>query len=61
LKAKLNKPQEALTALRRALELGEKRRLLEPKARDIASEAQKDPQFAQLRQSPEFQKLIPPK
>jgi tetratricopeptide (TPR) repeat protein len=61
LKARLNKPQEALTALRRAVELGEKRRQLDPKARDIAAEAQKDAQFAALRQSPEFQKLIPAK
>jgi tetratricopeptide (TPR) repeat protein len=61
LKARLNKTQEALTALRKAVELGEKRRQREPKARDMAAEAQKDPQFAALRQSPEFQKMIPPK
>jgi len=58
LKTRLNKTQEALPALRRALELSDKRHKQDPKSHDLAVEVQKDPQFASLRQNPEFQKTI---
>jgi tetratricopeptide (TPR) repeat protein len=61
LKSRLNKTQEALPALKRALELSDKRHQQDPKAHDLAAEVQKDPQFASLRQTPEFQKIIPSK
>ena len=46
---------EAIAALRRALDLSAKHRAVDPKARDIAADVQKDPRFANLRQTPEFQ------
>jgi len=64
LKSSLNKPAEAMPALKRALELSNERlrkNPKDPKIRDLAAEAQKDPQFASLRQSPEFKNLIPAK
>ena len=61
LKATVGKPTEAIAGLRRAFELSAKRRALDPKSRDMVTEVQKDPRFAGLRQTPEFQKMVVPK
>ena len=64
LKSSLNKPTEAMPALKRAVELSNerlKKNPKDPKIRDLAAEALKDAQFASLRQSPEFKQLIPGK
>jgi thioredoxin-like negative regulator of GroEL len=60
LKSGLGKPTEALTALRKALDLSAKRLQQDPKARDLLANARKEERFGPLRQSPEFQKLVPP-
>jgi tetratricopeptide (TPR) repeat protein len=60
LKSGVGKPAEALAALRQALDLSAKRLQLDPKAQDLLSKAKQEPQFAPLRQLPEFQKLVPP-
>jgi tetratricopeptide (TPR) repeat protein len=60
MKAHLDKIPEALQDLRRALDLSRKRRLQDPKARDLAAEAVKDPRFGKLRNSPEFKQLLTP-
>ena len=59
-KSGLNKPTEALAALRKALDLSAARRKANPKAPDILDEAKKDPRFNPIRNMPEFQKLVPP-
>ena len=61
LKASINKNQEAIPALSKAIELGTKRHTADPKTRDLVAEAQKDSRFTILRETPEFKKLIPPK
>ncbi len=61
IKARLNKPQEALPALEHAIDLSNKRHKQNPSTPDLLANAQKDPQFASLRQNPEFQKLVQPK
>jgi tetratricopeptide (TPR) repeat protein len=61
LKTTVGKPPEAISALKRAFELSAKRRATDPKSRDLVTEVQKDPRFAGLRQTPEFQKILPPK
>jgi tetratricopeptide (TPR) repeat protein len=65
LKATLGKTQEALPALRRALELSDARRARNPQARDIRAdlqaEQQKDDRFRMLRDTPEFKQLTAPK
>jgi tetratricopeptide (TPR) repeat protein len=57
LRTALGKPQEALTALRRALDLSAKRKATDPKARDLAAETLKDASFTTLRENPEFKQL----
>ncbi len=59
LKATLNKPEESIRALTTALGLNAKRLQRDPKSRDLQDEARKQPQFAALRQMPEFKKLVP--
>ena len=61
LQAVLGKPQEALPALRQAIDLSDKRLKQDPKARDLRAEARQDPRFASLRQMPEFKELTTPK
>jgi tetratricopeptide (TPR) repeat protein len=61
IKAFANRPKEAFPALRKAFELSDQRRKLDPKARDLRAEAQTDIKFASLRQAPEFNKLAAPK
>jgi hypothetical protein len=60
LEANLDKPDESIKALTRALELAAKRKAADPKASDLVAVAQKDARFKSLRTRPEFQKLVPP-
>ena len=60
LKSGLGKPAEALSALRQALDLSNKRLQQDPKARDLLANARKEDRFGALRQSPEFKKLVSP-
>jgi tetratricopeptide (TPR) repeat protein len=60
-KANLRKDKEALPALTQALTLNAKRLQRDPKAADLLPSARKDERFVFLRQTPEFQKLVPPK
>jgi DNA-binding SARP family transcriptional activator len=59
-KAQIGKPNEALPALKRALELSAERLKRDPKARDLLAAARKEDRFAALRQTPEFKALVPP-
>ena len=61
IKAVLDKPAEAIPALRRALELNAQRLKQDPKARDLLAEARKDQRFGALRESAEFKKLVAPR
>jgi thioredoxin-like negative regulator of GroEL len=61
LKAVLRKPDEAMSALRDALSLSDKRLKQDTKARDLRVEALQDSRFASLHQSPEFQQLTAPR
>ncbi len=60
LKGSAGKPDEALAALRQALDLSAKRLQSNPKAPDLLATAKKDEHFGPLRQNPEFQKLVRP-
>ncbi len=55
------KAAESVTALRTALDLGAQHLKQDPKAKNLLLEVQKDPRFAALRQTPEFQQLTAPK
>ena len=57
LKAVFGKSQEALPALRSAIELSAKRLQQDAKAHDLRAEARRDPRFVSLRQLPEFKQL----
>lgn len=57
-KAALNKPQDALTNLKQALELNARRMTQNKAAPDLRVEAERDPRFVSLKGLPEFQKLI---
>jgi hypothetical protein len=61
LKTTMGKSQEALPLLRRALDLSVKRNAADPKARDLVAAARRDPNFASLRDTPEFKQLTAPK
>ena len=60
-KANLAKNTEALPALSNALALSAKRLQGNPKAQDLVDAARNDQRFTNLRVTPEFQKLVPPK
>ncbi len=60
IKAALNKPNEVLAPLTKAIELSTARRASDPKGRDLAAEARKDPRFAAFQAREEFQKLTAP-
>jgi tetratricopeptide (TPR) repeat protein len=58
IKVFLNKPNEALPALRRAMEENAKRLAQDPKATDLAARARTDPTFNSLRALPEFKQIV---
>ena len=51
----------AIVALTRALALNTTRLATNPAAKDLLVDVRTNGQFASLRASPEFQKLVPPK
>ncbi len=59
LKVSLNKSSEALAALKQALDLSAARLKRDPKARDLLRDVRKDVRFDKLRQTPEFEKVVP--
>ena len=61
LKCGVGKSPEAITSLRRAVDLSAKRLQADPKARDLVASARKEERFASIRQMPEFKQLVPPK
>jgi thioredoxin-like negative regulator of GroEL len=58
LKATLGKTPDALQALRQAVTLSAKRLRQDPKAKDLLADAQTDPRFVHLRETPEFKELL---
>jgi tetratricopeptide (TPR) repeat protein len=61
LRAVLGKSQEALPALRQAVELSAQRLKQDPKALDLLAKALQDPRFESLRQLPEFKQITAPR
>jgi tetratricopeptide (TPR) repeat protein len=61
LKVVLGKSQEAMPALRRAIDLSAKRLTQDPKARDLRAAAAQDSRFLSLHQMPEFKQLTAPR
>jgi hypothetical protein len=61
LKVRLGKTQEVSAPLKHALELSIERHAKDPAARDIVTEAKKDPAFAPILAAPEFQTLLSPR
>jgi thioredoxin-like negative regulator of GroEL len=59
--ATVGKQTDAMAALRQALDLNAQRLKRDPKARDLVATARTERRFDVLRQSAEFQKLVPPK
>jgi len=57
IKSHVGKLPEALEALKKSLDLSAKRRQKDPAARDLASEAKKDPRFTPLKEDPSFKKI----
>jgi tetratricopeptide (TPR) repeat protein len=60
IKAALNKPDEVMAPLTRAIELSQARRASDPNGRDLRAEARKDPRFAALQGREEFKTLVAP-
>ncbi|MBX3746404.1 MAG: DUF2723 domain-containing protein [Verrucomicrobiae bacterium] len=57
--ATLQKPNDALPALAKALEISDTRRLTDPNANNLRTVASGDPRFAPLRSLPEWRRLVP--
>jgi len=58
IKGVLGKAPEAISALKKSLELSDARLKKEPKAHDMRTEAAKDERFKSLSQTPEFKALV---
>jgi thioredoxin-like negative regulator of GroEL len=58
LEATLGKGSNGLWGLQQAVDLSSQRLQQDPKARNLAAEAQKDQRFAAVKESPEFKKLV---
>jgi len=58
LKASLGKTAETLPALKRSFELGDARGKTNPTARNMRTEAGRDPRFEPIKQNPEFKQLV---
>jgi tetratricopeptide (TPR) repeat protein len=56
----LGKPDQGLQNLRKSLDLSAQRLKGNPKARDLLAEVRKDDRFNSVRNTPEFQKIVPP-
>jgi tetratricopeptide (TPR) repeat protein len=56
----LGKPDQGLQNLRKSLDLSAQRLKSNPKARDLLAEVRKDERFNSMRNTPEFQKIVPP-
>ncbi|HTL18576.1 MAG TPA: tetratricopeptide repeat protein, partial [Patescibacteria group bacterium] len=59
MKANLGKNSEALTALKRCLELNAARLQTNPSAPDLSKNARQELRFSSLRSTPEFKQLLP--
>ena len=60
LKAAINKPDQAIPALRRAFELNAKQLQADPQSRNLTNESNQDIRFNSLRAIPDFQQLVAP-
>jgi len=60
MKANLSKPNEAIPALKRALELNSERLKREPTAQNLLEKVRSDERFGPIRQTPEYQRLVRP-
>ncbi|EEF58858.1 glycosyltransferase family 117 protein [Pedosphaera parvula] len=58
MKTAVDKPEEAIQALRNALAANAKRLAKDPKATNLSITAKNDPRFDKLRKNPEFLKLV---
>jgi tetratricopeptide (TPR) repeat protein len=57
-KSGVGKTNDAIEALRHAIELSNARLAHDPKAHDLRAEAEKDPRFTPLKNLPEYRTLI---
>jgi tetratricopeptide (TPR) repeat protein len=56
----MGKPDQCFQNLRKSIDLSAQRIKGNPTARDLLAEARKDPRFDSVRNTPEFQKIVPP-
>ena len=56
----MGKPDQCFQNLRKSVELSAQRIKVNPAARDLLAEARKDPRFDSVRNTPEFQAIVPP-
>ena len=56
----MGKPDQSFQNLRKSLDLSAQRLKGNPTARDLLAEVRKDPRFDSVRNTPEYQKIVPP-
>jgi tetratricopeptide (TPR) repeat protein len=56
----MGKPDQSFPNLRKSLDLSAQRLKGNPTARDLLAEVRKDPRFDSVRNTPEYQKIVPP-